>query len=62
MDTQALTRLLAQAIVAQARRQAEQKHAAPVLAHQDGGAPEETAHEVTPDASSFYATGERPAS
>ena len=34
-----LTRLLARAIVAQARRQADQQSAAQVLEHQDGNAP-----------------------
>ncbi len=38
VDTQFLIKLLARAIVDQARRQADQKSAVPVLAHQDGDA------------------------
>ena len=60
MDIQPLTRLLARAIVAQARRQVQQ-NAAPVLAHQDGSAPEETICKETPDAISVYRIGGTPA-
>ena len=50
MDNQALTRLLARAIVGQARRQANQQSAAQVREHQDGDAPGDAPHKETQDA------------
>ena len=55
MDMQDLTRLLAQAIVGQARRQANHQSAAQVLEHQDGSTSANPPdQEVISDVSLFY--------